>query len=78
MKTGKYSYVQSVSRNSDMQRNKIKARIKYKSAAEAENAAVKLPILCKWKVVRTYRQDAYLEVPEEYKDYVMRYLAPEK
>ena len=53
----------------------MQVRIKYKSVAEAERAANKLPIACKWRIVKDRTTDAYLEVPE---DYVMRYLAPEK
>ena len=56
----------------------MQVRIKYKSAAEAERAANKLPIACKWRIVKDRTTDAYLEVPEDYEDYVMRYLAPEK
>lgn len=52
-------------------------RIKYKSAAEAERAAEKLPVACKWSIVKDLTTDAYLEVPEDYEDYVMRYLKPE-
>ena len=53
-------------------------RIKYKSAAEAEQAAEKLPVACKWNIVKDLTTDAYLEVPEDYEDYVMRYLPPTK
>lgn len=56
----------------------MNVRIKYKSAAEAEQAAAKLPIACKWSIVKDCTTDAYLEVPSDYEDYVMRYLAPEK
>ena len=56
----------------------MQIRIKYKSAAEAEAAAEKLPVACKWRIVRDLTTDAYLEVPEDYEDYVMRYLPPEK
>ena len=52
-------------------------RIKYKSAADAENAAMKLPIACKWYIRRDYTSDAYLEVPESYEDYVLKYLHPD-
>lgn len=56
----------------------MNVRIIYKSAAEAEQAAAKLPIACKWRIVKDFTTDAYLEVPEVYEDYVMRYLSPEK
>lgn len=56
----------------------MKIRIEYKSAAEAERAAEKLPIACKWRVVKECMKKAYLEVPEGYKDYIMRYLTPTK
>jgi hypothetical protein len=56
----------------------MRVRIEYKSAAEAERAAEKLPVACKWRVVRESMKNAYLEVPDGYKDYVMRYLPPTK
>ena len=56
----------------------MQVRIKYKSAAEAEDAASKLPVACKWRIVKDRTTDAYLEVPEDYEDYVMRYLPPKK
>lgn len=56
----------------------MQVRIKYKSAAEAERAAEKLPIACKWRIVKDRTTDAYLEVPESYEDYVIRYLAPKE
>lgn len=49
-------------------------RIKYESAAKAEEAASKLPVGCKWSIVKDRTTDAYLEVPEDYEDYVMKYL----
>jgi len=51
-------------------------RINYKSAADAEKAASKLPVACRWRIVKDKTTDAYLQVPEEYEDYVMRYLNP--
>lgn len=56
----------------------MQVRIRYKSAAEAEEAANKLPLVCKWRIVKDRTSDAYLEVPEDYEDYVMRYLPPKK
>lgn len=49
-------------------------RIKFKSAAEAEEAASKLPIACKWSILKDQTTDAYLEIPEDYEDYFNRYL----
>lgn len=49
-------------------------RIKFKSAAEAENVAGKLPIACKWYIRKDQTTDAYLEIPESYLEYVERYL----
>lgn len=49
-------------------------RFKFKSAAEAERVAEKLPVACKWQILRDRTTDAYLEVPEEYEDYIVRYL----
>lgn len=51
-------------------------RIKYKSAAAAEDAASKLPIACRYMIVKDNTSDAYLQVPESYEDYVMRHLNP--
>lgn len=51
-------------------------RIKYKSAAAAEKAASKLPVVCRYRIVKDRTTDAYLQVPEDYEDYVMRYLNP--
>ena len=56
----------------------MNVRIKYKTAAEAEQAAEKLPVACSYRIVKDRTTDAYLEVPEEYEDYVMRYLPPKK
>lgn len=53
-------------------------RIKYKSLAEAEAAAMKLPVSCDWSIRRDCTSDAYLEIPESYEEYVMRYLPPKK
>lgn len=53
-------------------------RIKYPSAAAAERAAEKLPVSVKWSILKDRTTDAYLEVPEDWEDYVMRYLSPNK
>ena len=54
----------------------MNVRIKYKSAADAEKAAEKLPVACDYRIVKDRTSDAYLEVHESYEDYVMRYLNP--
>ena len=51
-------------------------RIKYKSAAAAEIAASKLPVGCRFMIVKDRTMDAYLQIPEDYYDYVMRHLNP--
>lgn len=51
-------------------------RIKYKSAAAAEDAASKLPVSCPWRILKDRTTDAYLEVPESYEDYIFTYLNP--
>lgn len=51
-------------------------RIKYKSAAAAERAAELLPTGCDYLIVKDRTSDAYLEVPESYEDYILRYLNP--
>ena len=52
-------------------------RIKFKSAAAAEKVASKLPVACRYMIVKDMTTDAYLQVPEEYEDYIMRYLKPQ-
>lgn len=49
-------------------------RFRFKSAAAAEEVASKLPVGCKWTILRDCTHDAYLEVNEDYEDYVERYL----
>lgn len=49
-------------------------RFRFKSAAAAEEAAGKLPVGCKWTILRDCTHDAYLEVSEDYEDYVEKYL----
>lgn len=56
----------------------MQVRIKYKSLANAEEAKSKLPIACKGTIVTDKTTNAYLEIPEAYEDYVMRYLNPNK
>lgn len=51
-------------------------RIKYKSAVAAKDAASKLPVSCRYMIVKDRTSDAYLQVPEDYEDYVMNYLNP--
>lgn len=49
-------------------------RFRFKSAAAAEEVAGKLPVDCKWSILRDCTSDAYLEVPECYENYVEKYL----
>lgn len=51
-------------------------RFKYKSAAAAEEAARRLPASCRYMIVKDRTSEAYLQVPEDYEDYVMKYLNP--
>ena len=53
------------------------SRIKYPSAAAAERAAEKLPTRVKWSIRKDRTSDAYLEIPEDWEDYVLRYLGPD-
>lgn len=53
-------------------------RIKFKTAADAERVAEKLPVACHWQIVKDKTTDAYLQVPEDYEDYIKRYLLPKK
>lgn len=52
----------------------MNVRFRFKTAAAAEEVARKLPIACKWSILRDFTTDAYLEVSEDYEDYVERYL----
>lgn len=52
----------------------MQVRFKFKTAAEAERVAEKLPASCKWQILRDQTTDAYLEAPEYYEDYIERYL----
>lgn len=56
----------------------MQVRIKYRSASDAEKAASKLPVGCDFRILKDRTSDAYLEVPEVYEDYIMRYLHPSK
>lgn len=51
-------------------------RFKYNSVAAAKDAASKLPASCRYMIVKDLTTDAYLQVPEDYEDYVMKYLNP--
>lgn len=51
-------------------------RFKYNSVAAAKDAARKLPASCRYMIVKDLTTDAYLQVPEDYEDYVMKYLNP--
>lgn len=52
----------------------MNVRFRFKSAALAEAAASKLPIACKWQLVKDQTTDAYLEFSDEYEDYFEKYL----
>lgn len=56
----------------------MNVRFKYNSIKAAKDAASKLPISCKGKfhILTDRTNDAYLEVPSDYEDYVERYLNP--
>lgn len=56
----------------------MQVRIKYKSYAAAEAAYCLLPVSCKARIVTDRTPYAYLEVPEDYYDYVMRYINPDR
>lgn len=49
-------------------------RFKFPSVKDAETVAMLLPCACKWSILRDRTSDAYLEVSEDYEDYVNRYL----
>lgn len=54
--------------------NIMQVRMKFKSAADAEKVAEKLPVNCSYRILKDRTSDAYLEIPESYEDYVERYL----
>lgn len=49
-------------------------RFKFKDLTALQKVAEKLPIGCKWNLVTDRTTDVYLEVPEQYEDYIERYL----
>ena len=49
-------------------------RFKFKDLTALQNVAEKLPTDCKWNLLTDRTTDVYLEVPEEYEDYIERYL----
>lgn len=59
---------------STINHNIMQVRIKFKSAADAEKVAEKLPVNCSYRILKDRTSDAYLEIPESYEDYVERYL----
>lgn len=52
----------------------MNVRFRFRSAAAAEEVAMKLPVGCEWSLLRDCTSDAYLEVNECYEDYIERYL----
>ena len=54
----------------------MQVRFKFKDLATLQKVAEKLPIDCKWTLLTDRTTDVYLEVPEDYEDYIERYLLP--
>lgn len=54
----------------------MQVRFKFKDLATLQSVAEKLPVDCKWELLTDRTTDVYLEVPEEYEDYIERYLLP--
>ena len=52
----------------------MQVRFKFKDLTSLQKVAEKLPIACKWNLVTDRTTDVYLEVSEEYEDYIERYL----
>lgn len=52
----------------------MNVRFRFKNLSKLEEVAAKLPIACKWTLVTDRTTDVYLEVSEEYEDYIERYL----
>lgn len=52
----------------------MNVRFRFKSFAKAEEVRSLLPIGCESRIIGDRTTDAYLEVPEEYEDYIERYL----
>ena len=55
----------------------MNVRFKFKTLEAALEVASKLPVRCMNKIVRDRTSDVYLEVPEDYEDYIKRYLIDE-
>lgn len=51
-------------------------RFKFKDLTALQKVAEKLPVGCKWDVRTDLTTDVYLEVSEDYEDYIERYLLP--
>lgn len=52
----------------------MNVRFRFKSTKLAEDVAAKLPVSCDWKILHDQTSDAYLEVIEEYEEYIERNL----
>lgn len=49
-------------------------RFRFKTAALAEEAALKLPVACNWQLLRDQTSDAYLEFSDKYEEYFEKYI----
>lgn len=52
----------------------MNVRFRFKNAGLAASVMEKLPCDCVARIVRDLTADVYLEVPENYEDYIERYL----
>lgn len=52
----------------------MNVRFRFKSTKLAEDVAAKLPVSFYWKILHDQTSDAYLEVIEEYEEYIERNL----
>ena len=52
----------------------MNVRFRFKTAKLAEECASKLPVACSHQIVTDRTSDTYLEVSENYEDYIERYL----
>lgn len=54
----------------------MQVRFRFKDLKTLQDVAEKLPVNCKWSLLTDRTTDVYLEVSEEYEEYIERYLLP--
>lgn len=54
----------------------MQVRFEFKSFAEAQKVADKLPLRCNYQILTDRTKHAYLEVNEKYEEYIEKHLIP--